>query len=314
MESRTDCPRQNRFCLPIMRLSRAFLVVIMSVVGSSASAVVPTDDAGLTAFAAEAFAKGLPEAKVTIKAPLLLDLETSSSEGSADISMTKTHLQITLHNVADHCRRDPEKCEQDVTTFVANFIATVKEMSTPIQKSELRVVVRSAEYVEAARHQLAGRPNSEFVARQFVGGLWALLVADRAHSIKSVSTQNIAELGLSADAALSLGEQNVAAELGPLSTAIRDLSSNGVGYINGNFYNSSRLLLHDDWKELSKSMNGHLVVAAPANDIIVYAAASDSIALDAISTVVSAVAMKSVRPLSATLFKWIPGGWEIVRR
>jgi hypothetical protein len=96
-----------------MRLPHAFLVVIMSVVASTALANVPTDDAGLTAFAAEAFAKGLPEAKVTIKGPLLLDLETSSSEGSADAHVTKAHLQITLHNVADHCRRDPEKCEQD---------------------------------------------------------------------------------------------------------------------------------------------------------------------------------------------------------
>lgn len=312
MESRSG-PEQNRYCLPLIRLPRTFLVVIMSVVASTASANVPTDE-GLTAFAAEAFAKGLPEAKVTIKGPLLLDLETSSSEGSADAHVTKTHLQITLHNVADHCRRDPEKCEQEVTTFVANFIATVKEMSTPIQKSELRVVVRSAEYVESARHRLAGRPDSDFVARQFVGGLWALLVADTAHAIKSVSAQNLTRLGLSADAAMSLGEQNMAVELGPLNTAIHDLPPNGVGYINGNFYNSSRLLLHDDWKELSKSMNGHLVVAVPANDIVVYAAASDPIALDAISTLVKAVGVKSVRPLSGTLFKWVPGGWEIVRR
>ena len=313
MESRSG-PKQNRYCLPLMRLPRAFLVVIMSVVASSASANAPTDDAGLTAFTAEAFATGLPEAKVTIKGPLLLDLETSSSEGSADAHVTKTHLQITLHNVADHCRRDPEKCDQEVTTFVANFIATVKEMSTPIQKFELRVVVRSAEYVESARHRLAGRPDSDFVARQFVGGLWALLVADSAHAIKSVSAQNLAPLGLSADAAMSLGEQNVAAELGPLNTAIHELPPNGVGYINGNFYNSSRLLLHDDWKELSKSMNGHLVVAVPANDIVVYAAAGDPIALDAIGIMVKAVGMKSVRPLSGTLFKWVPGGWEIVKR
>ena len=82
MESRSG-PKQNRYCLPLMRLPRAFLVAIMAVVASSASANVPTDDAGLTAFAAETFAKGLPEAKVTIRGPLLLDLETSSSEGSA---------------------------------------------------------------------------------------------------------------------------------------------------------------------------------------------------------------------------------------
>jgi hypothetical protein len=89
MESRFGA-KQNRYCLPLMRLPRAFLVVIMSVVASSASAIVPTDDAGLTAFAADAFAKGLPEAKVTIKGPLLLDLETSSSEGSADAHVTKS--------------------------------------------------------------------------------------------------------------------------------------------------------------------------------------------------------------------------------
>jgi uncharacterized protein YtpQ (UPF0354 family) len=314
MQSRTGRAKHDRYILPIMRLSRAFVVVIMSIVASTVHAAVPTDDAGLTAFAAEAFAKDLPEAKVTIKGPLLLDLEMSSSEGPAEVRVTKTHLQVTLHNVADHCRRDPAACEREVTEFVANFVATMKEVSAPIQKAELRVVVRSAEYVDAARRQLAGRPNSEFVGRQFVGGLWALLVADRAHSIKSVSVQDVAKLGLSADAAMSLAKQNVAASLDPLSTAIRDLPPNGIGYINGNFYDSSRLLLHDVWKDLSKSMNGHLIVAAPANDVVIYAAASDPIALDALRTVVKAVAMKSARPLSATLFKWVPGGWEIVRR
>src|SRR5262249_61567214 len=149
---------------------------------------------------------------------------------SADDHVTTSNLELPHDKFADHCRREPEKCEQEVTTLFANFIATVKEMSTPIQKSELRVVVRSAESVESARHRLAGRPNSDFVARQFVGGLWALLVADSAHAIKSVSAQNLAPLGLSADAAMSLGEQNVAAELGPFNRAIHDLPPNGVGY------------------------------------------------------------------------------------
>jgi hypothetical protein len=89
---------------------------------------------------------------------------------------------------------------------------------------------------------------------------------------------------LSEDQAVTLAERNLAAALRPLGTVVHDLPPNGIGTINGDFYDSSRLILHDDWAPLSLKLHGHLVVAVPANDVLLYGEGKDRVALDAIAT------------------------------
>lgn len=278
------------------------LAWLLLLAGPTRGAGIPTDASGFTTYAADAFTKALTGAKVTIKGPLALGI------GAPPLSV-----DVHLDNVAAYCRRKTEDCERALNDFIANVAATLKEANAPIQKSEIRVVARSGRYIEDARRQLAGKPDAELIARPVAGNeLWLLCVADRPRGIKPLNKVDLAKLGLSEDDAIALGKQNVAAALPPLSAVIHDLPPNGIGYINGNFYDSSRLLLHDDWSALAKKLHGALVVVVPATDIVVYGEAKDRIALDAIRTFAVRLAQTAQRPISGALLHWTPTGWEIV--
>jgi uncharacterized protein YtpQ (UPF0354 family) len=120
------------------------------------------------------------------------------------------------------------------------------------------------------------------------------------------------KLHLSEDEAVALAERNLTAALRPLGAVVHDLPPNGIGIIDGDFYDSSRLLLHDDWGSLSLKMHGHLVVAVPANDVLLYGEGKDRVALGAIATFAAEAARRSQRPISVSLLNWVPGGWTIV--
>ncbi len=276
------------------------LWILVAAAGSGAAAV-PTDDGGLTTYAAAAITRALPGAKVTVSGPLLLVVDLGSQS-----------FVIRLDNVAGYCRRDAAACERSVQDFIAGMAATVNEAAAPVQPGDLRAVVRGARYIEDLRRMASGVDVAMPIVRPLAGDLWLLCVADRPHGVKALTVGDIAKLHLSEDEAVALAERNLAAALRPLSAVVHDLPPNGIGTINGDFYDSSRLLLHDDWAPLSLKMHGHLVVAVPANDVLVYGEGKDRIALDAIATLAVEAGRRSQRPLSASLLTWVPGGWTIV--
>jgi len=274
---------------------------ILAAAAGSGAAAVPTDDGGLTAYAAAAITRALPGAKVTVSGPLLLVVDLGSQS-----------FVVRLDNVAGYCRRDAAGCERQMQDFIAGMAATVNEAAAPVQPGELRAVVRRTPYIEDIRRMASGVDVAMPIVRPLAGDLWLLCVADRPHGVKALTVGDIAKLHLSADEAVALAERNLAAALRPLGAAIHDLPPNGIGIINGDFYDSSRLLLHDEWAPLSLTLHGHLVVAVPANDVVLYGEGKDRVALGAIATLAVEAARRSQRPLSPSLLTWVPGGWAIV--
>ena len=127
-----------------------------------------------------------------------------------------------------------------------------------------------------------------------------------------LTDRDLEKLGLSQEEAIALGKQNVAAELPPGSAVISRLKPDAIGYITGHFYESSRLLMHDDWAALSQEMNGQLVVAVPVPEGILYAEGKDRASLDALTRVAEATAKGDQRRISTQLLRWVPEGWEVV--
>lgn len=183
----------------------------------------------------------------------------------------------------------------------------------PVVKSSLRVIVRSAGYVDTLRRQAGGRPAPQPIARPLAGDLWLICVIDRPQQVDVLTDRDLQMLGLSEDEAIALGTKNVAAELPPGSTVITPLwPRNGIGYITGHFYESSRVLMHEDWAALSQEMNGHLVVAVPVPEGVLYIEGKDQADLAALARVAEATAKNNPRKISVQLFRWVPDGWELV--
>ncbi len=100
----------------------------------------------------------------------------------------------------------------------------------------------------------------------------------------------------------------------PLEPAMIRAVVRPVGTIAGDYYESSRLSLHDDWSTIAAQMSGGLIAAVPSNDLVLYADAGQTNTVDAMATLAREMVRKSPRPLSATVFKWTKAGWELVSR
>jgi uncharacterized protein YtpQ (UPF0354 family) len=86
----------------------------------------------------------------------------------------------------------------------------------------------------------------------------------------------------------------------------------GLTYAAGDFYESSRMLLHDSWAEMAKKMNGHLVVAVPSRDFLIFGNGGGNGDRNVLSAFAHSVADQAPKPLSTTLFEWTPFGWRVV--
>jgi uncharacterized protein YtpQ (UPF0354 family) len=85
-----------------------------------------------------------------------------------------------------------------------------------------------------------------------------------------------------------------------------------VTVISGDFYNSSRILLHDSWRRIAKRMHGDLIVAVPGTDLLVYGKSETAEDTQALRTVVALIAQQAHRQISLTLLRWTETGWDVV--
>ena len=253
-----------------------------------------------TAHVAELFAKAIPGAKVEIKAPLAL---------SIDVPGRGSH-SATLDNVYSFCLRNPEACEKGLVAHVANMAASF-EAPGGIERSQLRAIVRSAAMVKAADQAYARRGGAT-ISEKLIGDLWVMCAQDLPGAVGILNTNNLGALNLSRDAALAACKQNVAASLRPLTPFKRDYPWPGVNLVAGDPYASSWLIFPERWAAIAESVDGDLLVAAPANNALVYGSgrANDSVA--ALAKAAAYVAERAQKPLSNAVFRWTPIGWEAV--
>jgi len=276
----------------------AFLAAMINPAGA---ATMPTDESGFTTAMANRFFKALPQTEIKITGPLTLDVGNPPD----------TH-QVRLGNVWNYCQRAPANCESEADGFVTKLMSIWREEDASVEKSAIRVIVRGAYYVDDLRKIGATKPEARGIFRPVAGDLWLICVADLPHAVRPLRQDDLAKLGLTEDQAIALGEQNTEASLPRLAEEVREGPEMGVAYALGNFYDSSRLLLHEDWGELSGKMNGHLMVAVPATDLVVFGDGSTPAGIEALHAFVQFAVAKAPRPVSDTLLHWTPTGWEVV--
>lgn len=264
---------------------------------------IPNDQAGFTAHVAKLLRAAMPDASVSVKSPLIV-VTASASEPDGS--------QVNLDRVWAYCVSERASCAPTVTRFVTNVAASLRDKNQPIERSMIRLVVRSASYLEEIRQATAATPEAALVATRFAGDLWLACVADLPRSTKFLSAGDLSKLGLSEDAAIALGKQNLASLLRPMAEIIRDAPAKAFGYLEGGEYESSRVLLHDDWAPLAQALNGQLVVTVPESRLVLYGDAARPNALEAMTVLARRIMIQAERPISPTLLKWTPTGWTTV--
>lgn len=282
---------------------RLCLLALLFLFGSTTSWAMPSasDEPAFTAHVAQRIRGEIPDADVAIKGVRTIDVKINGRT-----------LTASLDNLVADCLREPSQCESLVDNYVKVVQAASRADDAPVQKADIRVVVRNADYVKELTARTLHNPERAPIVQKLAGDLWLVCVVDQPRNTVSLSRERAAKLGLTTEQAIALGKSNVKKTLPSLSAVTRELPPNGIGVLDSDFYESSRWLLHDEWAPLSKQYDGHLVVAMPAPNVVVYGDGSSAQKRAAIAALVKHVAENEQRQLSTKLFLWTKAGWNVV--
>lgn len=258
--------------------------------------VVPTGQSEFTEYVAAKLKQELSNVPVSVKSPLTL------SAGQ---------LQVNLDRIYGFCRSNADGCSEEVDGYVKGVSQVIKERNAPLDKSSVRLVIRPTEYIKRAQSSL-GPGGPILQSKPFVEGLVIVPVLDSPRAMRPLDNRDLAALSLSQDQLVELGRSNLAATMKHLTEVAKPVSAGQIGTVDGNVFDTSRVLLHSQWTQLAQAQSGTLLVSLPATDVLLYASESTPTAIDALRRMTGRVMSKAPNPLSATVIKWTAGGWELV--
>jgi hypothetical protein len=153
------------------------LVLALRAVGQD----IPNDEAGFTEYVAGRLRAEVGDSTVVVKGPLTLKLG---------------ELQANLDRIFAFCKQNASGCPTEVSTFVRGTAETYKARNAPISRDNIRVVVRTSQYVQQVQNSLKpGAPT--LLPTPFVDGLVLLPVLDSPTSLRLLNVEDLKTLGLS---------------------------------------------------------------------------------------------------------------------
>jgi hypothetical protein len=275
-------------------------VVFAGLVGLLSAAIaeeVPRDVSAFTDAVAVELRQQVGEASVIVKGPLTLGLGD---------------LQLNLDRIFSFCRGNAAGCRAQVDNYVRGAAETYRTVTAPPNKSSVRLVVRTSEYIETLRSTPTGTKPIAIQPRPFADGLSVLPVLDSPRTVRYLSESDNAKLDMTADEVYQLGLANLSGELRPLMEVAKVAKRGQIGELTGNVYDPSRLILLDSWAPLAEAQGGVLIVAIPATDAVFYVGEDTPKAIDALRTLAKTVWARAPAKLSGNLYRWRASGWERV--
>jgi hypothetical protein len=237
----------------------------------------------------------------------------AAATGPLSLTLTgpdKKVFQISLDRIYDYCKRVPDDCATQLTTFIK---ATTHFADPPVapDPAQLRAVLRSRDYALGVRTTVPNKPADFFLARPFVGDLYEMCVFDLPDTAALVNVDMLKRMNLTPEAAFARCEANIAkAEQIPAEAA--QLAPDRGDVIGGDYYVSSLMLLHDAWAPLAARFGGKLLLGVPDSNTVLYANGDDARNVAAMAQAVQEGVRLAQRALSAQVFRWTPTGWEPV--
>jgi hypothetical protein len=168
--------------------------------------------------------------------------------------------------------------------------------------------VRTAASVQQAQREVGGDATT-FRPRPFVGPLVTVPVFDTLRASRLISEKDYKTLDLSVDQVRELARKNTYNAMPQVLQTAKPVASGEVGRLDGPVLQPSRLIFIDDWKPLADAQHGTLIVAAPANDTVLYIGDDSTASLDALRAQAREIMGKSANPLTDVLLRWSPSGW-----
>lgn len=264
----------------------------MSFATAALGADIPQDRAGFTDYMASMLRKEVGDGAVSVAGPLTLKFG---------------ELQANLDRVFAFCKNDQEGCSDEIKRYVQAVVQVSRNLNAPPKREAVRIAVRTVEYarqIPSASHSFQPKPLQ--------GDLVLLPVLDSPRSIRMLTEKDNTSLGLDSNAVFQLALDNTRSELRQSMESAKVAERGKIGELIGNAYQSSQLAFHEDWAPLAKAQGGKLIVVAPVKDAVFYVGDDSPTAIDALRAFAHALIKRAPNPLSETLLRWTPAGWEVV--
>lgn len=287
--------RQTRTVLrsTLASIAAAAAFGVVSTGAHAQAGAVPQDAVGFTEYVAAQLRQQLGDATVVVREPLTL--------GVAD-QRTK------LDKLYTGCQTNRGNCADDVGAFVKTTTQQFRASTIPATRESLRLAVRTAASVQQAQRDVGGDATT-FRPRPFIGPLVTVPVFDTMRASRLISEKDYKTLNLSVDQVRETARKNTYDAMPQVLQHAKPVPAGEVGKLDGPVPQPSRLVFIDDWKPLADAQKGKLIVAAPANDTVLYVSDDDASTLDALRAQVRDLMGKSPNPLTDVLLRWSPSGW-----
>lgn len=284
-------------------MAKSLLFLILSLfTGSVLAQGIPTDEAGFTKLAAERVQQELPSYTVHPAGSLTVEGKRDDGESTG---------QINLDRIYAFCQRDKSNCNDAMNQFASGIGEAIREKDLPIDKSMVRLVIRPADYVDGIKKQM-GPGQAALFSRPIAPGLSVIPVLDYTRTVRFVGEKDLVKLGVKEGDLFEIGRQNLESTTKPFSEVAPIPVANSFGIISDEDYASSRMIFHEEWGEIARKVGGNLVVMLPAPDTMLYGDGSSIVGIDVLRTFARNVASQSTHPLTLSMWRWTPSGWDEV--
>lgn len=230
------------------------LVVALFSAGSWAQELSPSQ---FTARFVKALTAASPATKVTVKGPLELKVEP---QGGASQS-------VFLDNAYRMYSQEPKAIEEVLRRYVASSLEPL-QYQEQIDRSRVIPIVKDRSWLVEIARSLQGRGLSsspDNVFEEFADELVVVYAEDTPTNIRYLTRASLKESGLTQAELRPLAVMN----LGRILPQVEIHKGALVSMITaGGNFEASLLALPDIWKDLEQHVDGDIVVAIPARDLL----------------------------------------------
>jgi hypothetical protein len=169
----------------------------------------------------------------------------------------------------------------------------------------LRLAVRTTAWLE--------RDGGERIAVRIAGELHAVIVWDHPESVEAANVASLQRAGLEPPAAYRLALHNTQSRFAPEEQVCTPLEPGSIGKLEGDFFESSRIVDVAAWEPVARQA-GRLLVAVPDVHLVLYGDGAHPGCLDVMRQIAHRISHAGrVFPLSAQVLEWTHAGWTVAQ-
>lgn len=171
-------------------------------------------------------------------------------------------------------------------------------------RSALTAVVRTASFIDT----LPKAQRAKVISEPLEPGMVIVYMVDLHGAARIAEEGDLTASGVTRDALRPVVEWNLGVAL-PMRPALTCEPGTITQLTHGNYFESSRLLLSKQWTDLAAA-KGHVVVAAPRNDMLFVSCNPTAQNLEQLSAFAHNWWPRADHPVSPALLSWGGSGWE----